>query len=306
MKYPEEVVLVEVGPRDGLQNEPGNPTLEFRIELINKLSACGFKYIEVGSFVSPKWVPQMANTDLVFKQINHLPSTVYVALVPNEIGMSAAIAAGIPEIAVFAAASETFSRRNINKGIDQSLKEFEPIAATAMQNSISVRGYVSCVCGCPYEGEVEIKKVVEVVEKLLALGCREVSLGDTIGVGTPLKVQKLLATLKQSVPTDKLAVHFHDTFGQALSNILVSLDEGISTVDSSIGGLGGCPYANGASGNVATEEVIYMLDGLGVHTGIHLDDLVQVSQFVSAELGCPTGSKVSQALLAKKTLNPVT
>lgn len=299
-KSPQDVVLIEVGPRDGLQNEPGDTSVQFRVDLIDQLSNCGFKFIEVGSFVSPKWVPQMANTNTVLQKISRSPNTTYVALVPNMKGMEMAISSGISEIAIFSAVSNTFSMRNTNTTISQGLDQYVPIVELAKSRGISVRGYVSCVMGCPYEGEVDSKTTINVVEKLFSMGCREVSLGDTIGVGTPSNVRKLLKSIKQHVPVNAIAVHFHDTYGQALANILVALDEEIAIIDSSIGGLGGCPYAKGASGNVATEDVVYMLDGLGVRTGLILDELVSVSRFVSNKLNKPLNSKVSTALISKQ------
>ncbi len=302
MNYPKECNLVEVGPRDGLQSEPEPTSVDFRVELIDRLAQCGLRTIETGSFVSPKWVPKMAGTDQVMAQINRSESVSYVALVPNVTGLNAALAAEVSQIAVFVAASESFSQKNINCSIDDSFRRLMPVSIEASKRHIPVRGYVSCVAGCPYEGDVKIRQVVSAAERLLELGCHEISLGDTIGVGTPGKIVRMLRSASQSVPVNALAVHFHDTYGQALSNILASLDFGIRTIDSSIAGLGGCPYANGATGNVATENVVYMLDGLGVSTGVNLDRLVQVTDFVSRYLKRPPASGVSRAMLAKRTL----
>ncbi len=294
---PDQVRLVEVGPRDGLQNEPEQTSAAFRAELVNHLSGCGLKTIEVGSFVSPKWVPQMANTAEVLKNVARSDDVTLVALVPNMIGMDAAVAASIDEIAIFSAASETFSQKNTNCSIDQSFDRFKPVAEKARELGIPVRGYVSCVLGCPYEGEVVAADVVPVVERLFQLGCYEVSLGDTIGVGTVTSTRNLLNAIAGSLELNSIAVHFHDTYGQALPNIAVALDRGVSVVDSSIGGLGGCPYARGASGNVATEDVVYMLDGMGVDSGVDLDDLVKVSEFVFSHLKRRPASRVANALL---------
>ncbi len=290
--------MVEVGPRDGLQNEPSKTSVEFRVELIDRLSQCGLTYIETGSFVSKKWVPQMADTDLVMNQISRSGSVTYAALVPNMVGLEAAISAKVSEIAVFVAASETFSQKNINCGINESISRLKPVAEEASQHGIPIRGYISCIVGCPYEGEIRFGQVIPVLEKLLELGCREVSLGDTIGIGTPLKISNLLNSISEITSLDSIAVHFHDTYGQALANILISLDSGVKTVDSSISGLGGCPYAKGATGNVATEDVVYMLDGLGVKTKVNLDSLISVSEFISESLDRPPTSKVARAILA--------
>ena len=291
-----EVRLVEVGPRDGLQNEQVNTSVEFRAELINRLSACGLNTIEVGSFVSPKWVPQMRDTHEVFNLIDRSGSTTFVALVPNMIGMSAALKSSVDEIAVFTAASETFSQRNTNCSIHESFHRIRPVMELAKDQKIPVRGYVSCVLGCPYEGKVTVEQVLTVVESLFGIGCYEVSLGDTIGVGTITGTHRLMKAVSRIVSVDSVAVHFHDTYGQALPNILTALEHGVTVIDSSIGGLGGCPYAKGASGNVATEDVIYMLAGMGIHTGISLDALVETSIFVADYLGKPPISRVSAAL----------
>ncbi|WP_181297295.1 hydroxymethylglutaryl-CoA lyase [Pseudomonas sp. Q2-TVG4-2] len=298
MSLPKHVRLVEVGPRDGLQNEQQPISVADKVRLIDDLSAAGLQYIEVGSFVSPKWVPQMAGSADVFAQIRQKPSVTYAALTPNLKGLEAAIEAGVSEVAVFGAASEAFSQKNINCSIDESLARFAPLMEAARENGIQVRGYVSCVLGCPYEGEIDPKRVAHVAQELFAMGCYEVSLGDTIGTGTPGKTRQLFEIVSRKVPRDKLAGHFHDTYGQALANIYASLLEGICVFDSSVAGLGGCPYAKGASGNVASEDVLYMLDGLGIQTGIGLDALIAAGQRISDVLGRPNGSRVARARLS--------
>ncbi len=298
---PDFVRIVEVGPRDGLQNEPECTSEDFRSELINQLSTCGLKTIEVGSFVSAKWVPTMANTAQVLEKVKRLGDVSLLALVPNMTGMTDAIAARVDQIAVFSAASESFSQKNINCSIDESFERFRPVVAKAQELGIPVRGYVSCVLGCPYEGKIDCGSVVTVVERLIELGCYEVSLGDTIGVGTINTTRDLLRTLAGSVASESIAVHFHDTYGQALPNITVALDRGIRVIDSSIGGLGGCPYAPGASGNVATEDVIYMLNGMGLNTGVGLDDLLRVSAFICSHFNRRPMSRVANALLDSVT-----
>ncbi|MEX5553930.1 MULTISPECIES: hydroxymethylglutaryl-CoA lyase [Pseudomonas] len=295
MSLPSHVRLVEVGPRDGLQNEAHPISVADKVQLVDALSAAGLSYIEVGSFVSPKWVPQMAGSAEVFAQIQRKPGVTYGALAPNLRGFEDALAAGVKEVAVFAAASEAFSQRNINCSISESLERFAPIMAAARQHGVSVRGYVSCVLGCPYEGEIAPEQVAAVARELYAMGCYEVSLGDTIGTGTAGATRRLFEVVAAQVPRDKLAGHFHDTYGQAIANIYASLLEGITVFDSSIAGLGGCPYAKGASGNVATEDVLYLLDGLGIHTGIDLEALIGAGQQISTVLGRPTGSRVAKA-----------
>lgn len=295
MSLPSRVRLVEVGPRDGLQNEAQPISVADKVRLVDALSAAGLSYIEVGSFVSPKWVPQMAGSAEVFAQIQRKPGVTYGALAPNLRGFEDALAAGVKEVAVFAAASEAFSQRNINCSISESLGRFAPIMAAAKQHGISVRGYVSCVLGCPYEGQVAPEQVAAVARELYAMGCYEVSLGDTIGTGTAGATRRLFEVVGAQVPRDKLAGHFHDTYGQAVANIYASLLEGINVFDSSIAGLGGCPYAKGASGNVATEDVLYLLNGLGIETGIDLDALIGAGQQISKVLGRPTGSRVAKA-----------
>lgn len=295
MSLPSHVRLVEVGPRDGLQNEAHPISVADKVQLVDALSAAGLSYIEVGSFVSPRWVPQMAGSAEVFAQIQRKPGVTYAALAPNLRGFEDALAAGVKEVAVFAAASEAFSQRNINCSISQSLERFVPIMAAAKQHGVSVRGYVSCVLGCPYEGEVAPEQVAAVARELYAMGCYEVSLGDTIGTGTAGATRRLFDVVGTHVPRDKLAGHFHDTYGQAIANVYASLLEGISVFDSSIAGLGGCPYAKGASGNVATEDVVYLLKGLGIDTGIDLEALIRAGQHISHVVGRPTGSRVAKA-----------
>jgi isopropylmalate/homocitrate/citramalate synthase len=292
---PEAVRIVEVGARDGLQNESLIVPLATKVGLVDRLSACGIPVIETGSFVSARWIPQMADSEQVFQQIRRIPGVRYTALTPNLQGLERALSCNVSEIAVFAAASETFSQRNINCSIIESIERFGAVCNRAREAGIPVRGYVSCALGCPYEGEVAPHEVAKVVNALMYLGCYEVSVGDTIGVGTPGKVQDVLAACLQFATIDQLAVHFHDTYGQALANILAALQMGVTCVDSSVAGLGGCPYASGASGNVATEDVVYMLHGMGIRTGIDLDALQQTSQWICRELGRSNGSKVTLA-----------
>jgi isopropylmalate/homocitrate/citramalate synthase len=299
MRVPKYVKIVEVGPRDGLQSEPTQLPTAVKVELIDRLSATGLKTIEAGAFVSPKWVPQMADSAEVLARIRRAPGVSYPVLVPNLKGFEAAHAAGATEIAIFTAASETFARKNINCSIDESFERFAPVCAAAAQAHIKVRGYISCALGCPYEGEVAPARVAEVAARLLALGCYEISLGDTIGVGTPVKAQAMLDTVAAQVSREKLAVHFHDTYGQALANILAALGKGVATVDSSVAGLGGCPYAPGASGNVASEDVLYMLNGMGIDTGVDLAALAETGRFVSAALHRTPVSKANVALSAR-------
>ncbi|NMY05464.1 hydroxymethylglutaryl-CoA lyase [Pseudomonas sp. WS 5059] len=299
MSLPSHVRLVEVGPRDGLQNEAQPISVADKVQLVDALSAAGLGYIEVGSFVSPKWVPQMAGSAEVFAQIQRKPGVIYGALAPNLRGFEDALAAGVKEVAVFAAASEAFSQRNINCSISESLERFAPIMAAAQQHGVSVRGYVSCVLGCPYEGRVAPEQVAAVARELYAMGCYEVSLGDTIGTGTAGATRRMFEVVGKDVPRAKLAGHFHDTYGQAIANVYASLLEGIQVFDSSIAGLGGCPYAKGASGNVATEDVLYLLDGLGIETGIDMDQLIVAGQQICTVLGRPTGSRVARARNAR-------
>ena len=299
MALPKSVKLVEVGPRDGLQNESKTVPTETKIELIDRLSRTGLRVIEAGSFVSPKWVPQMADTAAVLARIARSAAASYPVLVPNMRGLDDARAAGVRDIAVFAAASETFSRKNINASIDESLARYEEVCASARAHTMTIRGYISCVLWCPYEGRIEPAAVARVAKRLLAMGCYEVSLGETIGKGTPGEVQSLIAALASSLPREKLAVHFHDTYGQALANLFAALELGIATVDSSVAGLGGCPYAPGATGNVATEDVLYMLNGLGISTRVDLGALVETGRFISDHLGRPPVSRANRALSAK-------
>ncbi|NRA55261.1 MAG: hydroxymethylglutaryl-CoA lyase [Gammaproteobacteria bacterium] len=295
MALPKFVKIVEVGARDGLQNEAA-VSLEDKITLVNALSETGLKMIETGSFVSPKWVPQMADSSTLFSRIERGDGITYSALTPNLKGLEAAIAAGADEVAVFGAASESFSQKNINCSVEESLQRFEPLMARAEQAGLRVRGYVSCVLGCPYDGEIAPEKVAMVAQRLYQMGCYEISLGDTVGVGTPLAVKTMLTEVIKVVPVDKLAVHFHDTYGQALANIYSALELGISVVDSAVAGLGGCPYAKGASGNVATEELVYMLNGLGIISGVDLEKLVSAGWDISKALGKVPNSKVALAL----------
>jgi hydroxymethylglutaryl-CoA lyase len=296
---PKSVKIVEVGPRDGLQNEQGLVPLAAKVALVEQLAAAGCSVIETGSFVSPRWVPQMADSAAVFQQIKRQHNVRYTALTPNLQGMEAAIEAKADEVAIFGAASEAFSQKNINCSIVQSLERFLPVIEMAQKHQLPVRGYVSCVLGCPYEGYIAPQKVAEVSQLLIEMGCYEVSLGDTIGVGTPVKTKQMLDAVLNNLPEDKLAVHFHDTFGQALANILVALQQGISTIDSAVSGLGGCPYAKGASGNVATEDLIYMLDGMNIETGINLNQLTQAGLTMMQALGRPSKSKVALAITAE-------
>ena len=295
MNLPQRVRIVEVGPRDGLQNEKQIVSTDTKVELIARLGAAGLPAIEATSFVSPKWVPQMGDNAEVMAQIARLPGVDYPVLTPNLKGFEAALAAGAKEVAVFGAASESFSQKNINCSIAESLDRFVPVVEAAKAAGVRVRGYVSCVLGCPYEGEVAPEAVAGVAATLFDMGCYEVSLGDTIGTGTPGKTRRMLDAVALRVPIDKLAGHYHDTYGQALVNIYASLQAGVATFDASVAGLGGCPYAAGASGNVATEDVVYMLDGLGIETGIRLDALVETSAWICERLGRSNGSKVSLA-----------
>jgi len=296
MQLPASVKLVEVGPRDGLQNESRNVPREIKIELINRLAASGLRVIEAGSFVAAKWVPQMADSAEVFAALDKSAGISYPMLVPNMRGLESATAAGVEEIAVFAAASESFSQKNINCSIEQSIDRYRQVIEAALAQRIRVRGYVSCVLGCPYEGAIDPEKVAEVAGRMFDLGCYEISLGDTIGTGTPLKTQSMIAAVSTRVPVRHLAAHFHDTYGQALANLLAALQMGVAVIDSSVGGLGGCPYARGASGNVASEDVIYMLNGMGIETGVDLKRLIAAGNFISDYLQRPSASRVARAL----------
>ena len=294
VSFPQRVKLVEVGPRDGLQNERTPLDADAKVEFIDRLSESGLAVIEATSFVSPKWVPQLADADEVMARITRKPGVSYPVLVPNIKGMERALAAGVEEVAVFTAASETFSQKNTNCAIDESIDRFRPVVARAKEAGVRVRGYISCVLGCPYEGKVDRRQVADVAKRLYELGCYEVSLGDTIGVGTPLQARDMVSQTASEVPIERLAVHFHDTRGQALANILACLEIGVSVVDASVGGLGGCPYANGATGNVASEDVLYMLHGMDIETGVDLDMLVEAGRFINAKLDRETQSRVAR------------
>lgn len=296
---PDNVKIVEVGPRDGLQNEPELVPTATKIELIERLADAGLRVIESTSFVSPKWVPQMGDNAAVLQGIRRRPGAVYTALTPNLQGFDGAVQAGADEVAIFAAASETFSKKNINCSIAESLKRFEPVVSAASALEIPVRGYVSCVIGCPYEGAVDPQKAAEVAHTLFAMGCYEVSLGDTTGVGNPASVARLIEACARRVPIGRLAGHYHDTYGMAIANIHASLQLGMAAFDSSIAGLGGCPYAKGASGNVATEDVVYLLDGLGIETGVDLAKLALVGDWISSAIHRPNGAKAGRALCAR-------
>ena len=301
MADPDSVRIVEVAPRDGLQNESKQIATATKIELIGRLGACGLKTIEATSFVSPKWVPQMADAADVMAGIERRPDVEYPVLVPNEKGYQRAREADAEQIAVFTAASEAFNRKNINAGIDESIDRFRPVMEQARADGIVVRGYVSTVLGCPYQGEVPVSDVVHVAQRLHALGCAEISLGDTIGVGTPGKARAMLKAVADEVPMARLAVHFHDTYGQALANILACLEEGVRVVDSAVSGTGGCPYARGATGNVASEDVVYLLHGMGMHTGIDLERLCDTGLWLAQQLGRASSSRVATAHAAART-----
>jgi isopropylmalate/homocitrate/citramalate synthase len=292
--YPESVKIVEVGPRDGLQNEKAILPATKKIEFINRLSQTGLKTVEATSFVSPKWIPQLADADEVFRSIEKKPGVSYPVLVPNEKGMQRALAAGAKDVSIFTAASETFNHKNINCSIAGSIERFKPVMALAAQHGIRVRGYISTVIGCPYEGAIQPEAVANVAKELAGLGCYEISLGDTIGVGTPVKAQRMLAAVAAEVPLEKLAVHFHDTYGQALANIHACLELGVAVVDSSTSGLGGCPYAKGATGNVATEDVLFMLTGMGIETGVDMGKLLEAGAFISTALARRPESKLGR------------
>ncbi|MYL24520.1 hydroxymethylglutaryl-CoA lyase [Vreelandella massiliensis] len=296
MTLPSSVRLFEMAPRDGLQNEPGAPVpTATKIELVERLAKAGMSHIEAASFVSPKWVPQMGDATEVMTGINRRPGVVYSALTPNLKGLENALAAKADEVAVFGAASEAFSQKNINCSVSESLARFEPVLERAREAGVRVRGYVSCVLGCPYEGDIAPAKVAEVAKALYDMGCYEISLGDTIGVGTPLAAKRMIDAVSREVPMACLAAHFHDTYGQALANLYAVLEEGVSVIDASTAGLGGCPYAKGASGNVATEDVLYLLKGLGIETGIDLQAVIDTGYWITAELGRTPSSKVALA-----------
>jgi len=300
MKYPKRVKLVEMGPRDGLQNEPGTVPTEVKVELVDRLTDAGFSAVEVGSFVSPKWVPQMADTAEVMKRIRRKPGVSYPVLVPNLKGLEAAIAAGAQEVAGFAAATETFSKRNTNCSIAESMVRQAEVCKAAIDAGLRVRGYISVVLGCPYEGEVKPQAVADIARQLRDMGCYEISLGDTIGTGTVARTQRMIEAVAKYVPVEELAGHFHDTYGQAVANIVASMEMGVATFDSSVAGLGGCPYAKGATGNVASEDVLYLLNGMGIETGIDMDRLLDTAQFICAHLGRPTVSRAGRALAVKR------
>ena len=296
MAFPKKVSIVEVGPRDGLQNEKQAIPTAAKIKLIEQLVDAGLTYIEAGSFVNPKWVPQMADSAEVFAGINRKANITYAALVPNLQGYERAISVSANEVAIFAAASEAFSQKNINCSINESIKRFEALISAAQAQKIPVRGYISCVAGCPYSGDVDPAIVATIAKELLAMGCYEISLGDTIGVGTAGQIKNLIEAVAKDVPINKLAVHMHDTYGQALANIYASLEMGVSVIDSSVAGLGGCPYAAGASGNVATEDLVYLLNGLGIMHGVDLQKLIQAGNFISKVINKPNQSKVAKAM----------
>jgi isopropylmalate/homocitrate/citramalate synthase len=302
--FPGKVKLVEVGPRDGLQNEAEPIPTATKLELIHRLAEAGLPVVEATSFVSPKWVPQLADAAEVFAGIQRREGVRYPVLVPNMKGMERAIEAGVEDISVFTAASDSFNRKNINASISESLQGFEPVMAAAAARGMKLRGYVSCVLGCPYEGRIEPAAVADVSRRLMDMGCHEISLGDTIGSGTPTAARQMLETVAESVPMEQLAVHFHDTRGQALANILACLELGVATVDASVAGLGGCPYADGASGNVATEDVVFMLHGMGIDTGVDLEKLHASAQWISGELGRKPASKLGR-IAGDKALMPL-
>lgn len=298
-RLPQRVKLVEVGVRDGLQNEPGVVSTEIKLGLVTRLADAGLRHIEATAFVSPKWVPQMADHEAVMRGVPRREGLTYSVLAPNLKGFEAAVAAGAQEVAVFGAASEAFTQKNINCSIAESLKRFEDVVLAAKLRGIPVRAYVSTALGCPYQGDVAPEKVAEVAGAIYDMGCHEISLGDTIGVGTPLATRRMIEAVARRVPLDRLAGHFHDTYGQALANVLASLESGVTVFDSSVAGLGGCPYAAGASGNVASEDLVYMLQGMGIETGVDLKALASAGDYISAALGRPTRSRVALALAGK-------
>ena len=295
MQIPKDVRIVEVGPRDGLQNEKQTITTSTKIKLIEMLTDSGLRYIEAGSFVNPKWVPQMADSAEVFSGISRKTDVTYAALVPNLQGYERAISVNANEVAIFAAASEAFSQKNINCSIAESIQRFETLISAAKENNIPVRGYISCVAGCPYSGDVDPKLVAKIARDLFTMGCYEISLGDTIGVGTANQIKTIISEVAQEISIDKIAIHAHDTYGQALANVYASLEMGVQVFDSSVAGLGGCPYAAGASGNVATEDLVYLLNGLGIEHGVDLEKLIQAGNYISHQLGKVNQSKVAQA-----------
>ena len=300
MNYPDRVKMVEVGPRDGLQNESKTVPTDIKVELIDRLTDAGLRVVEAGSFVSPKWVPQMADTGEVMARINRREGVTYPVLVPNMKGLEAAIAAGATEIAGFAAATETFSQKNTNCTVAQSLERQQTVCRGALDAGLRVRGYISVVLGCPYEGEVRPQQVADVAQRLFDMGCYEISLGDTVGMGTPAKTRRMIEAVCAHIPVERLAGHFHDTYGQAMANILASLDAGMAIFDSSVAGLGGCPYSPGATGNVATEDVLYMLDGMEIETGVEMDALLDAADFICSYLQRDTVSRAGRALGIKR------
>lgn len=300
MTRPNRIEIVEVGPRDGLQNETEHLSPAERVDLIEKLALAGLTQIEAGSFVSPRWVPQMAGSDVILESLRDRDDLRLPVLVPNMQGYENARAAGVREIAVFAAATESFSQKNINCSIDDSLQRFEAVCRQALADNVRIRGYISCVLGCPYEGEVDPANVVRISRDLLQLGCSEISLGDTIGVGTPDKARALIEACATEVGIDRISAHFHDTYGQALANILACIEAGVTTVDTAIGGLGGCPYAKGSAGNVATEDVVYMLNGMNIDCGVDLPALLDITESLCERLKHPPASRVARALLTKR------
>jgi len=300
MTLPKQVRIVEVGPRDGLQNEPASVATSVKLELIRRLAQAGLRTIEATAFVSARWVPQMADHSEVLRGIVRHPGVSYPVLVPNMKGFETALAAGAREVAVFGAASETFAQKNINCSIDESLARFRPVADAALDHDIRVRGYVSCVLGCPFEGEVASTKVAEVAAALYGMGCYEISLGDTIGVGTPARTQRMIEAVARTVPLERLAGHYHDTYGMAAANVYASLEMGVGVFDSSVAGLGGCPYSPGASGNVATEDIVYLLDGLGIDTGVDLAKVAEAGAYICHILQREPASRVARALAAKR------
>lgn len=299
-RLPRQVRIVEVGARDGLQNEAQNVSVATKVTLIERLADCGLQTIEAGAFVSPRWVPQMADSAEVLQRLLPRASVRYPVLTPNVQGLQGALAAGAREVAVFGAASEAFSQKNINCSIAESLARFRPLVTQALQAGVAVRGYVSCALGCPYQGDVAPAAVAEVAHALFEMGCYEISLGDTIGVGTPLRTQAVIEAVVRAVPLANIAGHFHNTYGMAIANIYAALEAGVTVFDASVAGLGGCPYASGASGNVATEDVVWLMQGLGIETGVDLERLVDTAQWISAELGRAPASQVARAVLAKR------
>ena len=300
LRFPARVKIVEVGPRDGLQAEAKNIATAIKVRLIEKLSDTGLAVVESTSFVSPTWVPQMRDGPEVMRLVRRRPGVTYPVLTPNLKGLERAVQAGAEEVAIFASASESFSKKNINSTIEQSLERYRPLAARALELGIRVRGYLSCVCGCPYEGPVDPQAVRRVSKELMDMGCYELSLGDTIGVGTPGSVTRMLSAVLDEIPVERVAVHFHDTYSQALSNILVAMQMGVATMDSSVAGLGGCPFAKGATGNVATEDLVYMLHGMGIETGVNLDALIEVGNWISYMLNRESRSNAALAITRKR------